>query len=72
MYIKPFGVDRWLNIYETEVDYNLTSTSIMPFSLQELIQLTDEDEQKVKEDIFFQSGKVQPEQLTEIGHLLLG
>lgn len=52
MYIKPFGVERWLNIYETEVDYNLTSTSIMPFSLQELIQLTGEDEQKVKEDIF--------------------
>jgi len=28
MYIKAFGVERWLNNYETEVDYNLTSTSI--------------------------------------------
>ena len=52
MYIKPFGVERWLSKYETTVDYNLTSTSIMPFSLRELLTITGEDEQKVKEDIF--------------------
>uniref|UniRef100_UPI00403F171F aminotransferase class I/II-fold pyridoxal phosphate-dependent enzyme n=1 Tax=Candidatus Enterococcus willemsii TaxID=1857215 RepID=UPI00403F171F len=52
MYIKPFGVERWLNLYETKVDYNLTSTSITPFSLQELLAVTGEDEEKVKNDIF--------------------
>lgn len=52
MYIEPFGVERWLSDYETSVDYNLTSTSIMPFSLAELVKLVGEDEEKVKEDIF--------------------
>lgn len=52
MYIQPFGVERWLNQYETEVDYNLTSTSIQPFSLNELIQLTGEDDERIKNDLF--------------------
>ncbi|KFN89660.1 aspartate aminotransferase [Tetragenococcus muriaticus PMC-11-5] len=52
MYIKPFGVERWLSKYETTVDYNLTSTSIMPLSINELLELTGEDEEQVKENIF--------------------
>ena len=52
MYIKPFGVERWLSKYETKVGYNLTSTSIIPFSLNELLQLTGENEEEVKEAIF--------------------
>lgn len=52
MYIKPFGVERWLSKYETKVDYNLTSTSIIPFSLNELLELTGENEEEVKENIF--------------------
>lgn len=52
MYIKPFGVERWLSKYETTVDYNLTSTSIMPLSINELLEITGEDEEKVKEDLF--------------------
>lgn len=52
MYIKPFGVERWLSKYETTAEYNLTSTSIMPFSIQELLTLTGEDEQRVKAAIF--------------------
>src|SRR5699024_6100717 len=52
MYIKPLGVERWLADYETVVDYNLTSTSIMPFSLRELVELVGADEEQVKEEIF--------------------
>lgn len=52
MYIKPFGVERWLSKYETTVDYNLTSTSIMPLSINELLEITGENEEKVKEDLF--------------------
>ncbi|GMA08483.1 aminotransferase [Tetragenococcus halophilus subsp. flandriensis] len=52
MYIEPFGVERWLSKYETVVDYNLTSTSIMPLSINELLEITGEDKDQVKEDIF--------------------
>lgn len=52
MYIKPFGVERWLSLYETNVTYNLTSTSIIPFSLNELIELANIDKKQVEEDIF--------------------
>ncbi|MDN6140010.1 MAG: aminotransferase class I/II-fold pyridoxal phosphate-dependent enzyme [Tetragenococcus koreensis] len=52
MYIEPFGVERWLSEYETVVDYNLTSTSIMPLSINKLLEITGEDKDQVKEDIF--------------------
>lgn len=52
MYIKPFGVERWLSKYEFNVDYNLTSTSIIPFSLDELLAVTGENPEEVKEAIF--------------------
>ncbi|AYW47828.1 aminotransferase [Tetragenococcus osmophilus] len=52
MYIKPFGVERWLSKHETTVDYNLTSTSVMPLSINELLEITGENEEKVKDDLF--------------------
>ncbi|MHC5226862.1 aminotransferase class I/II-fold pyridoxal phosphate-dependent enzyme [Enterococcus sp. LJL99] len=74
MYIKPFGVERWLSLYETNVKYNLTSTSIIPFSLNELIDVTSIDKKQVEEDIFslrlsYGSIKGVPDYLTGVASL---
>ncbi|MDR1741631.1 MAG: aminotransferase class I/II-fold pyridoxal phosphate-dependent enzyme [Synergistaceae bacterium] len=47
MHIEPFKVERWLDRYENCVEFNLTSTSLPPFTLRELIEVTGSDEQEV-------------------------
>ena len=41
MYIKPFGVEEWMNDHETWCKYNLGETCVCPLSLKELEALGD-------------------------------
>jgi len=41
MNIKSFKVERWLNAYENEADYEMAETDVKPFTLKELIELGD-------------------------------
>lgn len=34
MKIKDFGVEQWMNKYETKARYNLGETCVAPFSLR--------------------------------------
>lgn len=43
MQIAPFGVELWLNEYETKARLNLAETSISALSLRELLELTGQD-----------------------------
>lgn len=36
MKIKDFGVEQWMNAYETKAVYNLGETCISPFSIKTL------------------------------------
>lgn len=38
MKIKDFGVEQWMNEYETKAKYNLGETCVSPFSLHTLLQ----------------------------------
>lgn len=40
MKIKDFGVEQWMNAYETKAVYNLGETCISPFSIKTLIDTT--------------------------------
>ncbi len=42
MKIKPFGVERWMDLYETTCTYNIAETCVDSLSLNELEQLTGE------------------------------
>lgn len=44
MKIKQFGVEQWMNDYETTARYNLGETCVSPLSLHDLLTLTGEDE----------------------------
>ena len=41
MNIKSFKVERWLNTYENDADYEMAETDIKPFTLKELLELGD-------------------------------
>lgn len=43
MKIKDFGVEQWMNAYETKAVYNLGETCISPFSIKTLIDTTGGD-----------------------------
>ena len=39
MNIKSFKVERWLNTYENDADYEMAETDVKPFTLKELLEL---------------------------------
>jgi aspartate/methionine/tyrosine aminotransferase len=41
MNIKSFKVERWLNTYESDADYEMAETDVKPFTLKELLELGD-------------------------------
>ncbi len=41
MNIKSFKVERWLNTYENDADYEMAETDVKPFTLKELLELGD-------------------------------
>ncbi len=43
MKIKPFGVERWMDLYETTCKYNIAETCVDSISLKELEHLTGEE-----------------------------
>ncbi|HBF74376.1 MAG TPA: aminotransferase [Lactobacillus sp.] len=45
MKMKTFGVEQWMDEYETDATYNLGETCVSPLSLRALLSLTDTDEQ---------------------------
>lgn len=44
MKISDFGVEQWMNEYETKAKYNLGETCVSPFSLQTLLKTVGVDE----------------------------
>ncbi|GAJ22903.1 unnamed protein product [marine sediment metagenome] len=46
MNIKDFKVERWLNLYENDADYEMAETDVKPFTLKELLELGDFDHLK--------------------------
>lgn len=46
MNIKDFKVERWLNLYENDADYEMAETDVRPFTLKELLELGDFDHLK--------------------------
>lgn len=46
MKIKDFGVEQWMNKYETKARYNLGETCVAPFSLRGLLEVAGVDEEE--------------------------
>ena len=44
MKIKDFGVEQWMNKYETKAQYNLGETCVSPLSLRALLKVAGVDE----------------------------
>lgn len=49
MQIKDFGVEMWMNAYETKCRYNLAETCVESLTVEQLLQLTGEREQALRE-----------------------
>lgn len=45
MNIKPFGVEEWMNAWETGARYNIAETCVDSISMDELFQLTGENKE---------------------------
>ena len=41
MKIEPFGVEMWMNEYETKCEYNLAETCVYSLSVSELFETAD-------------------------------
>lgn len=39
MYIKPFGVEQWMNAYENDAKYNIAETCVDSLTIRELLEL---------------------------------
>ncbi|WZL74344.1 aminotransferase [Clostridiaceae bacterium 35-E11] len=50
MKIKDFGVEMWMNAYETKCDYNLAETCVESLTVEELLDLSGNKE-KIMEEI---------------------
>lgn len=50
MKIKDFGVEMWMNQYETSCRYNLAETCVASLTVQELLEMTG-DPQGVQDQI---------------------
>ncbi|MGQ9723040.1 MAG: aminotransferase class I/II-fold pyridoxal phosphate-dependent enzyme [Candidatus Jordarchaeum sp.] len=46
--MEPFGIERWFTKYETSVDINIAESGIQPFTLSEILEMSDEDFLKTK------------------------
>jgi len=46
--IEAFGVERWFNKYEFEVDINIAESGVQPFTLSEILEMSDEDISRLK------------------------
>jgi len=44
MKIEPFGLERWMTTYETQVEYDIAESGILPLSTSDLMQLVPPDE----------------------------
>lgn len=49
MKIAPFGVEEWMNKYEVDAKYNIAETCVESLTVEELLNLTDNPEQKINE-----------------------
>ncbi|MDR0514872.1 MAG: aminotransferase [Coriobacteriaceae bacterium] len=41
MYIRDFGVEMWMNEYENDCEINLAETCVKPFTVREIMEMTD-------------------------------
>ena len=44
MYIKPFGVEQWMNAYENDAKYNIAETCVDSLTIRELLELAGKSE----------------------------
>ena len=49
MYIEPFGVELWMNEFETKCDYNLAETCVESITVAELLEITDQHQNSIEE-----------------------
>jgi aspartate/methionine/tyrosine aminotransferase len=49
MKIAPFGVEEWMNKYEVDAEYNIAETCVESLTVEELLNLTDNPEEKIEE-----------------------
>ncbi len=49
MYIEPFGVEIWMNEWETKCDWNLAETCVESLTLDELLKLAGKSEADLSE-----------------------
>ena len=40
MKIRPFGVEQWMNEWETRCEYNLAETCVESLTMQQLLDMT--------------------------------
>ena len=49
MHIEPFGVEIWMNEWETKCDWNLAETCVESMTLAELLKLAGKSETDLAE-----------------------
>ena len=49
MYIKPFGVEMWMNEFENDCEFNLAETCVASLTVEELLQLAGKDGSALQE-----------------------
>ncbi len=49
MHIEPFGVEIWMNEWETRCDWNLAETCVESLTIEELLKLTGKNETDLSE-----------------------
>ncbi|WP_263780654.1 hypothetical protein [Klebsiella pneumoniae] len=52
MKIRPFGVEQWMNEWETRCEYNLAETCVESLTMQQLLDMTGKT-REVLEDMGF-------------------
>ena len=52
MNIERFGVEEWMDKYESDAKYNITDTCARPMTLKELFALAGEDREDFVEALF--------------------
>ena len=49
MHIEPFGVELWMNEFETLCDYNLAETCVESISIAELLELSGQSQNSLEQ-----------------------
>lgn len=52
MRIRPFLVEQWIDKYEAAAKWNIAETCVYPMTLDEMIELTNEDKDELVQHIF--------------------